>query len=65
MAEACEKANVGRSCAGTAEIDAAVNDVLSNTAIASRVEFGADQIAMMPTGASVALHVDAYVRALR
>jgi UDP:flavonoid glycosyltransferase YjiC (YdhE family) len=65
MAEACEMADVGRSCAGKAEIDAAVSDVLSNAAIASRVEVGANQIATMPTGASVAVHVDAYVRALR
>ena len=65
MAEACERANVGRSCAGEAEIAAAVSDVLSNAAIASQVEFGANQIAKMPTGAMVASHVDAFVRALR
>ena len=65
MAEACEKADVGRSCAGGGDIDAAVGDVLSNAAIASQVESGANQIASMPTGASVALHVDAFVRALR
>ena len=65
MAEACEKADVGRSCAGKAEIDAAVSDVLSNAAIASRVAVGANQIATMPTGASVALQVDDFVRDLR
>ena len=65
MAEACERADVGRSCAGEAEIDAAVGDVLSNADIASQVEVGAKQIATMPTGASVAVHVDAFVRALR
>jgi UDP:flavonoid glycosyltransferase YjiC (YdhE family) len=65
MAEACERAQVGRSCAGEAEIAAAVSDVLSNAEIASQVEAGADQIAMMPTGASVATKVDAFVRAFR
>jgi hypothetical protein len=65
MAEACEKAQVGRSCAGEAEIAAAVSDVLSNATIACQVEAGADQIAMMPTGASVASHVDAFVRGFR
>jgi UDP:flavonoid glycosyltransferase YjiC (YdhE family) len=63
MAEACERADVGRSCAGEADIEAAVSDVLSNAEIASQVAAGANQIAMMPTGASVALHVDAFVRA--
>jgi UDP:flavonoid glycosyltransferase YjiC (YdhE family) len=65
MAEACERAGVGRSCAGEAEIDAAVSDVLSNAEITSQAEVGANQIAMMPTGASVALRVDAFARALR
>jgi UDP:flavonoid glycosyltransferase YjiC (YdhE family) len=65
MAEACERAQVGRSCAGEPEIAAAVSDVLSNAEIASQVEAGADQIAMMPTGASVASHVVAFVRAFR
>ena len=65
MAEACERADVGRSCAGEADIDTAVTDVLSNAEIASQVEVGAKQIATMPTGASVAVHVDAFVRALR
>ena len=65
MAEACERADVGRSCAGEADIEAAVSDVLSNAEIASQVEAGANQIAMMPTGASVASHVDAFVRAFR
>jgi UDP:flavonoid glycosyltransferase YjiC (YdhE family) len=65
MAEACERADVGRSCAQEAEIDAAVGDVLSNADIASQVEVGAEQIASMPTAASVALQVDAFVHALR
>jgi UDP:flavonoid glycosyltransferase YjiC (YdhE family) len=65
MAEACERADVGRSSAGEADIEAAVSDVLSNAEIASRVEAGANQIAMMPTGASVASHLDAFVRAFR
>jgi UDP:flavonoid glycosyltransferase YjiC (YdhE family) len=65
MAEACERADVGRSCAGEADIEAAVSDVLSNAEIAAQVEAGANQIAMMPTGASVASHVDAFVRAFR
>jgi UDP:flavonoid glycosyltransferase YjiC (YdhE family) len=65
MAEACERADVGRSCAGQAEIEMAVTDVLSNAEIASQVEAGANQIAMMPTGAGVAVHVDAFVSAFR
>jgi UDP:flavonoid glycosyltransferase YjiC (YdhE family) len=65
MAEACERAQVGRSCAEEAEIEAAVSDVLSNDNIASQVEAGADQIAMMPTGASVASHVEVFVRGFR
>jgi hypothetical protein len=63
MAEACEKADVGRTCAGEADIEAAVSDVLSNAGIASHVEVGANEIAVMPTGANVASHVDAFVRA--
>ena len=43
----------------------AVTDVLSNAEIASQVEAAANQIAMMPTGAGVALHVDAFVSAFR
>ncbi len=65
MAEACERADVGRSCAEEAEIATAVSDVLSNAEIASQVVAGADQIAMMPTGASVASHVDTFVRDFR
>ena len=65
MAEACERADVGRSCSGQADIETAVTDVLSNAEIASQVEAGANQIAMMPTGASVAVHVDAFVSAFR
>jgi UDP-N-acetylglucosamine transferase subunit ALG13 len=65
MAEACEKADVGRSCAATAEIDAAISDVLSNGAVASRVEVGATQIAEMPSGTSVTLNVETLVRDLR
>ena len=65
MAEACERADVGRSCAGQADIEMAVTDVLSNAEIASQVEAGANQIAMMPTGAGVAVHVDAFVSAFR
>ena len=65
MAEACQRADVGRSCTGEAEIDAAVGDVLSSTEIVSRVQAGATQIASMPPAASVALRVDDLVRALR
>ena len=65
MAEACERAGVGRSCDGEADIEAAVSEVLSNSEIGAQVEAGANQIAMMPTGASVASHVDAFVRAFR
>jgi UDP:flavonoid glycosyltransferase YjiC (YdhE family) len=65
MAEACERADVGRSCAREADIEAAVTDVLSNAKIASHVEKGANQISMMPNGASVAVHVDAFVSAFR
>ena len=50
---------------GEADIEAAVSDVLSNAKIASQVEAGANQIAMMPTGANVASHVDAFVSAFR
>jgi UDP:flavonoid glycosyltransferase YjiC (YdhE family) len=65
MAEACERADVGRSCAGQADIEVAVTDVLSNAEVASQVEAAANQIAMMPTGAGVAVHVDAFVSAFR
>jgi UDP:flavonoid glycosyltransferase YjiC (YdhE family) len=65
MTEACERAHVGRSSARETNIEAAVSDVLSNAQIASQVEAGANQIAMMPTSASVASHVDAFVRAFR
>ncbi len=61
MAEACERAGVGRSCIGEEEIDAAVSDVLSNPLIASQVQFGAHQIATMPTGAAVGSHIEAFV----
>jgi UDP:flavonoid glycosyltransferase YjiC (YdhE family) len=61
MAQACESADVGRSCAGEWEIDAAVRDVLSNTAVAANVRAGARQIDAMPTGAQVARNVEALV----
>ena len=64
MAEACERAGVGSSCTGEAEIDPAVSDVLSNPLIASQVEFGANQIATMPTGANLASDVEAFVGSL-
>jgi hypothetical protein len=56
---------IGWSCAREADIEAAVTDVLSNAKIASHVEKGANQISMMPNGASVAVHVDAFVSAFR
>ncbi len=65
MAEACERANVGKSCAGEADIEGAVTDVLSNAEITSQVEACANHITRMPTGATVAVHIDAFVRAFR
>jgi UDP:flavonoid glycosyltransferase YjiC (YdhE family) len=64
MAQACAAAGVGRSCVGEREIAAAVSDVLSNAAIAAKVEAGARQIATMPAGAKVAGQVEALVRPL-
>jgi UDP:flavonoid glycosyltransferase YjiC (YdhE family) len=64
MAQACERAGVGRSCAREREIDAAVNDVLSNAAMAAKVKAGMRQIATMPTGEEVASKVEALIRAV-
>jgi UDP:flavonoid glycosyltransferase YjiC (YdhE family) len=61
MAEACERAGVGRSCLGEEEIDVAVSDVLSDPQVASQTQFGAHQIATMPTGAAVGSHVEALI----
>jgi UDP:flavonoid glycosyltransferase YjiC (YdhE family) len=65
MAEACERAGLGRSCVGEGEIDEAVGDVLTNAALAWRVEVCANEIATMPSASSVAGHVESLVRAPR
>lgn len=61
MAEACEGAGVGRSCAGDWEIDSAVRDVLSDPTFAAKAASAARQIATMPAGVEVAARVEALV----
>jgi UDP:flavonoid glycosyltransferase YjiC (YdhE family) len=65
MAQACDAAGVGRSCAVEREIDAAVGDVLSNPATAAMVASAARQIATMPTCGEVAARVEALVGSQR
>jgi hypothetical protein len=61
MADACEGAGVGRSCAGDWEIDSAVRDVLSDPTFAAKAASAARQIATMPAGVEVAARVEALV----
>jgi UDP:flavonoid glycosyltransferase YjiC (YdhE family) len=61
MAQACETAGVGRSCAGREGIDTAVSDVLSNPAIAANARSASLEIAAMPSGAEVAAKVEELV----
>ena len=61
MADACETANVGRSCGHGWEIDVAVGDVLSNPEIAANATLAAAQLASMPTGSEVASEIEAFV----
>jgi UDP:flavonoid glycosyltransferase YjiC (YdhE family) len=63
MAQACDRAGVARSCVGAWEIDSAVDEVLSNPAIATEVAFAARQIATMPAGGEVVARVEELVSA--
>jgi UDP:flavonoid glycosyltransferase YjiC (YdhE family) len=61
MAQACDAAGVGRSCADDWDIDAAVGDVLSNPVTAALAASAARRIATMPAGDEVAAKVEALV----
>lgn len=65
MAQACERAGIGRSCADEMAIDGAVGDVLTERDIAARVADAARQIAAMPPATEVGPLVEALVSAQR
>jgi UDP:flavonoid glycosyltransferase YjiC (YdhE family) len=61
MARACEMAGVGRSCIDEFGIEAAVSDVLSTAAIATKAECAASYIARMPGAFEVVTRVETLV----
>jgi UDP:flavonoid glycosyltransferase YjiC (YdhE family) len=61
MARACVTAGVGRSCIDELAIEATVNQVLSNPAIATEAQNAASYIATMPAATAVVARVEALV----
>jgi UDP:flavonoid glycosyltransferase YjiC (YdhE family) len=61
MAQACESAGVGKSCAARHDIDSAVGFVLSTATTAANAASASREIASMPAGVEVAARVEEFV----